>query len=110
MALCPGLLAQRAPLRSPIDSRRLVVLTHSRNPRINVLQDEGALNGTARVRGLGLRFKPSVEQSAELEQLLEDLQNPSLPRYHAWLTPEEFGDRFGLTSRDLARVTEWIAA
>src|SRR5439155_11980114 len=54
------------------------------------------------------RFKPSAEQSAELAQLLEDQQNPSSPLFHAWLTPEEYGERFGLSANDLARIRGWL--
>jgi uncharacterized protein (TIGR03437 family) len=110
-ALCPLVFA--APedrLNGPIDSRRAVVLAGGRNPRTQLFQDDGALAPASRIRGLGLRFKPRADRQAELEQLLQDQQNPLSPQYHAWLTPEEFGDRFGLSHNDLARVNEWVQA
>jgi subtilase family serine protease len=60
------------------------------------------------VPGITLHFRPTAHQSAELDQLLADQQDPSSPRYHAWLTPEEFGRRFGLSANDFARVRDWI--
>jgi hypothetical protein len=91
-----------------IDGRVTVMLPGSRNPRIETMTDEGPLDAMKRMTGLSLRFKPSAAQSAALEQLLEDQQNPSSPLFHNWLTPEEFGDRFGLTKNDLSRVTDWL--
>ena len=47
-------------------------------------------------------------QQADLTQLLAAQLNPSSPNYHQWLTPEQFGARFGLSSSDLAKVTAWL--
>ena len=43
-----------------------------------------------------------------LEAFLTDQQTPSSPNYHRWLTPEQFGDRFGLTPNDLGKITGWL--
>ena len=37
-------------------------------------------------------------QQAALDRLLADQQTPSSPNYHKWLTPEQYADRFGLSS------------
>ena len=47
-----------------------------------------------------------IEDEAGLAQLLSDQQNPASPRYHAWLTPQEFGARFGLPDATYARIVE----
>src|ERR1700678_510204 len=52
--------------------------------------------------GLGLR------NQAALEQLLADQQNPASPRYHRWLTPKEFADRFGPTDQQVGQITDWL--
>ena len=44
--------------------------------------------------GVALR----VPHPEALQQFLADLQDPSSPSYHAWLTPASFGERFGLHS------------
>jgi uncharacterized protein (TIGR03437 family) len=62
------------------------------------------------VAGLGFRFKPSAEQEAAIERLLADQQNPASPHYHEWLTLEEYGERFGISSNDLGRVSDWVQA
>jgi uncharacterized repeat protein (TIGR01451 family) len=57
---------------------------------------------------LTLNFRPSPEQQAALEQLLAAQQDSSSPDYHRWLTPEQFGDRFGLSQQDIREVTAWL--
>jgi subtilase family serine protease len=52
----------------------------------------------------------TAAQQADLNQLLQDQQNPSSPSYHQWLTPAQFGTRFGLSSADLSKVTSWLTS
>src|SRR5262249_44213252 len=109
--LCLQANAQHSDrLTAPIDGHKSAGLRGTRDARVERLPDEGALEWSTPVRGLGFRFRPSAQQSAELTQLLEDQQNPSSPLYHRWLTPEEYGDRFGLSPTDLSRVTDWLQA
>jgi uncharacterized protein (TIGR03437 family) len=108
-ALCPVALAEpHDRLTVPLDSGKLVRLGASRNPGIDKLTDEGAVAPTERIRGLRFRFKPTAGQSAALERLLDDQQNAASPLYHAWLTPEEYADRFGLSQKDLERISDWL--
>jgi len=55
-----------------------------------------------------LLIQPSAEQQAALKQLLAEQQDPSSANYHKWLTPEQFGQRFGLSNADLAKITHWL--
>jgi MYXO-CTERM domain-containing protein len=45
-----------------------------------------------------------------LAELLRDQQDPASPRYHAWLTPEQYGARFGVAVADYERVVAWMEA
>jgi len=40
--------------------------------------------------------------------LLAAQQDRSSQKYHAWLTPEQFGDRFGLSPDDITQVVSWL--
>ena len=79
------------------------------DPRIEGLTGS-AVEDSMPVNGITLRFKPTDKQQAELEKLLEGQQNPSSPLYHAWLTPEQYGERFGLNPADYSKVRDWVAA
>src|SRR5215467_2517287 len=70
--------------------------------------DQGPVDASTPFDFVTLMFRPSAAQQAELDQLLADQQNPSSPSFHRWLTPEEFGNRFGLTPADHSKVVEWL--
>jgi subtilase family serine protease len=50
----------------------------------------------------------SSGQEADLKELLEAQQDAHSPGYHQWLTPEEFGKRFGVAESDIAVVVSWL--
>src|SRR5439155_11827842 len=72
--------------------------------------DEGEVGSLFTVGRVTMMFKTTEAQKADLEALLREQQDPSSPKYHKWLTPEEFADRFGLTSTDVDKVTSWLQA
>jgi hypothetical protein len=53
-------------------------------------------------------LKRSVAQQADLDQFLAEQQDRSSRNYHTWLTPEQFGDRFGVSPNDVAQVVSWL--
>src|SRR5207245_1988168 len=53
-------------------------------------------------------FKMSAAQQADLTKLLAEQQDPSNPQYQKWLTPEQYGERFGMSSGDLKKVQHWL--
>ena len=55
-----------------------------------------------------LVLKRSQEQEVELRKLLDDQQDKASPRYRKWLTPEQFGQQFGLAESDLQKITAWL--
>src|ERR1700722_13967655 len=57
---------------------------------------------------LGLVFK--LTHSTELDALLQAQQDPGSPDFRRWLTPDEFGRRFGQPEAVLARPLRWWRA
>ncbi|MGA2338488.1 MAG: S53 family peptidase [Terracidiphilus sp.] len=72
--------------------------------------DLGRVAGTKVFHRMVLLTERSAAQEADLEQLLQEQQDPSSPQYHQWLTPAEFGGRFGPSANDLAKITGWLQA
>jgi subtilase family serine protease len=85
-----------------------VAIPSSVQPRARGASDLGPMRGDVRLQGMSIHFNMSTAQEAALDQLLADQQNPASPRYHQWLTPEQFGEQFGLSSADLAKVMAWL--
>jgi subtilase family serine protease len=55
-----------------------------------------------------LVLRPNASQDTALEELIRAQQDPSSPYYHQWLTPETFGERFGVSQNDLAQIVSWL--
>ena len=97
-------------LRGAIRDGALVPLANSRPPLTLHAQDLGPVPDATPVPGITLVFRRSAAQQADLETLLADQQNPASPTFHHWLTPEAFGQRFGMADADLALTKDWLAA
>ncbi len=50
-----------------------------------------------------------VQNEVGLRQLLSALQDPESPEFHQWLTPEEFGARFGAPLDVYDRAAAWLS-
>lgn len=104
----PATFAQNR-IRTNITNGTRAAITNSIHPRVRTSTDQGPMAGDTKL-SMSLRFSMTDAQSAALNQLLADQQNPASPRYHQWLTPAQFGAQFGLSQADLAKVTAWLTA
>jgi subtilase family serine protease len=102
----PARAQNRLPQVIPAGSARVSV-ANAVNHKVQLSTDLGAAN-PSHILSLSLRFNMTPAQTAALQQLLADQQNPSSPQYHKWLTPAQFGAEFGLSTSDLATVTSWL--
>jgi Pro-kumamolisin, activation domain/Bacterial Ig-like domain (group 3) len=55
-----------------------------------------------------LVLRRSPEQEVALSRLLDEQQEKSSANFHRWLTPEEYGARFGPTDSDIQTVVAWL--
>jgi hypothetical protein len=99
--------AQPDRVTAPVDSSRMVALQNHVSPFARTLYDQGPVEPSHPL-SITMLFTPTVAQRAALQKLVEDQQNPKSPSFHAWLTPEQYGDRFGLSQNDVDKVTAWL--
>jgi subtilase family serine protease len=66
------------------------------------------VDGGMEMQAVSLVFKPSPAQQSALDQLLAQQQDRMSPNYHKWLTPAQFGDRFGMSKSDIGKVISWL--
>ena len=106
----PAAAQGRIPNRinTAVSSSRMVAIPGSVHPRALQATDLGPLAGDTQLPGMSLHFTLSAEQQAAINQLLADQQDPASPRYHQWLTPQQYAAQFGLSSSDIAKVTAWL--
>ncbi len=91
-----------------VDEAQLATLKGNTHPLARAQFDRGAAAPTLALERMLLVLKRSPEQEAALITLLDQQQDKSSPNYHKWLTPEEFGKRFGPADADLQTVTGWL--
>lgn len=97
-----------ARVLKPIATAQRTTLARTVQPRVRDAEDLGSAPGSTVLPEMTIRFNMTAAQHEELQSLLADLQNPASPRYHQWLTPESFGERFGMAQSDLDKVQTWL--
>jgi len=107
-ALTPAATAQPDRIAGGIDKRQMVILPGNVHPKAQPQYDRGAVEASMPLEYITLMTKPSPEQQASLQRLLAEQQDPTLPNYHKWLTPEQYAGRFGLSQNDVEKLTVWL--
>jgi Tectonin domain/Pro-kumamolisin, activation domain/Subtilase family len=108
MSLAYGQVTDRLPKQ--LQAAATFTLHGNVRPAIATAQDQGAVPSAYPISRIAIRFKLTAAQEAELAQLLIDQQTPGTATYHHWLTPEQFADRFGLSTADAHTVAAWLSS
>lgn len=93
-----------------VDESQVVTLEGNVNPLARPQFDDGVVNPETRLSRMLLELKPGSAQQAALDELVAAQQDPASPQYHQWLSPADFGARFGASQPDLALVISWLAS
>src|SRR6185437_1189871 len=93
-----------------VDERKLVPLPGNVYPLARPEFDQGASPDTQMLRRMLLLLQRSPDQEAALQKLLKDQQDKSSANYYTWLSPDEFGKRFGPADGDVDVVTQWLTS
>ena len=103
--------AQATPrITQPVEPERLVTLPGHTHPLARPEYDRGAAPENLPMQRMLLVVQRAPEQETALRQLLDDQQVKSSLNYHKWLTPEQFGQRFGPADADIRAVTGWLSS
>ena len=90
-----------------VDTSQTTVVAGTLHPMARPEFDQGRVDPAMPMR-VTINFKLTAAQQADLDELLAAQQQRGTPDYHRWLTPEQFGSRFGLSQGDINRVTTWL--
>lgn len=102
--------AQPNRILSKIDNSRTLALPGRVHPLAAAANDAGEVGSAFPLPYMTMHLHPTAAQQAKLQQLLQDQQNPASPRYHQWLTPEQYADQFGVSAADAAQIAAWLQA
>jgi uncharacterized protein (TIGR03437 family) len=105
-------VAQTSRITQPVNNAQRTVVAGNVHPRALAAalagNDQGRVAPSLAVPYMTLMLAPSASQQADLEKLLVEQQMPGSPNYHHWLTPEEYGQRFGVSDADISKITQWL--
>jgi Pro-kumamolisin, activation domain/Bacterial Ig-like domain (group 3) len=71
--------------------------------------DRGLVADSQQLTHIMLLLRRSPGQEAALLDLMNEQQTKNSPNYHAWLTPAQFGQQFGVADADIQKVTAWLS-
>jgi hypothetical protein len=92
-----------------INEANLVTIRGSVNPLARAGFDQGLVADSRPMNHMLLVLQRSPQQETALRNLIDEQQVKSSPSYHAWLTPTQFGQQFGVADADIQKVTAWLS-
>ena len=97
-----------ARVREAIDETKRVTIERQVHPLARPQFDQGLMPDDTDTGSVFLLLQRSPEQEAAAKKLVDDLHRPGSPVFHQWLTPQEFGWRFGPAQEDVDKLTGWL--
>ncbi len=95
-------------ITQPIDATNRTVLKGNVHPLARKEFDRGPAPSSLQLNRMLLVLKPSSDQEAALDALLDQQQDKTSPSYHTWLTPQQFGQQFGPADQDIQKIVSWL--
>jgi hypothetical protein len=99
-----------ARITKAVDNNRLVTVQGSRSLKALAATDAGALADSKPIRNMSLVLKRSADKESRFRAYINQLNNPSSPNYHKWLTAQQIGSMFGPAQSDIDQVTKWLTS
>ena len=88
------------PADQGADQGHLVTLHGTMYPLARPEYDQGAVADEFPLRRLLLMMARPADREQDLQQFLRNVHTPGSTVYHRWVSPEEFGERFGAAGEE----------
>jgi hypothetical protein len=100
----------RAQITRPVNDGELQTLPQNTHPLAKPEFDRGPAPASLGMQRLLLVLRPSAEHQQALNTFLQEVHDPTSPTYHHWLTPAQFGQRFGAADTDIQQISSWLTS
>jgi len=91
-----------------IKNDQRVTIQKTTSPLLSKSVETGRLPGGQNLGRMVLLLTTSADREQAAAQLVADLHDPSSPLFHQWLSPTDFGKRFGVADEDAIQVQQWL--
>ena len=95
---------------SPVDESSLVTLHGTVHPLVRSGIDRGRVADSFPTGRMLLLLNRPPDRQAALQQFLLAVHTHGAASYHAWLTPEQFGQQFGPSDTDIESASAWLVS
>lgn len=91
-----------------VDETETVRIAGSMHPLAQPRYDRGAVPDSFPAQRLLLLLNRPTDRAVALQGYLTDVHNPGSPSFHKWITPAQFGERFGPADSDVQTAVTWL--
>jgi large repetitive protein len=91
-----------------VDDKIVTVMHGSRHPLATAFNEIGRVDSGLPMERMMLLLQPTAQQETALAKLVSHQSDKDSADYHRWLSPDDFGARFGPAQQDIDRVTAWL--
>ncbi len=106
----PAASQVRARIGGSIDDSALQRLPRNVHPLARAQYDQGAAPADLAMDRMLLVLNPGADAQKSLEAFLGSQQDRNSANYHKWLTPQQFGQQFGVADADIKKISGWLEA
>lgn len=97
-------------ITQPVSNASRITLHGTVSPLANARNDTGPASPSLWLDHVQLVLRKSPSQQADLDAFLKELQTPGSANYHKWLTPDQFGQKFGPNPQDISSIEDWVSS
>ena len=101
-------IAQAPGVTRTIDDHAMSSLRSSHPQFLDQIQPGEALPGSTPLDHMQLVLRRNSQREQALESLIGQIHDPRSSQFHRWLTPEEYGETFGVSDSDMVAVKSWL--
>jgi len=91
-----------------LDEMKLVTLHGNVHPLAQARYDRGVVPDSFPAGRVLLLLNRPAERETALREFMNDVHLRGSARYHKWLTPQEYGRRFGPSDSDIQTAENWL--
>jgi subtilase family serine protease len=93
-----------------VSNSRLVTIANTHLAFVDQATSSTPLDESITMQHMQLVLKPSAQRETSLQALIASQHDPASPQFHHWMTPQQFGEAFGVVDSDIAAVASWLSA
>ncbi len=106
--MCSSARAEQNLIAPRVDQTGLVRLQGQVSRAARPEYDRGRVPDSLPQDHILMMLRRSGPREQELQQFIQRQYDPRSPDFHRWLTPQQFGERFGPSTQDIGKVAKWL--